>query len=245
MTTYKTGVFAKKAGVTVRSIQYYDRIGLLKPSARTEAGLRVYADADFMRLQQISTLKYIVLSLAEIKTVLSGNTGTIGTLLEKQRDVLQEKAQRIKFIIGTINDALNAPVKESDKFLTIIKAVTMNNQFDWFNKFYSDDDKKKLSERAKNWTPEDQKKIEEEWNTLFTDVRAHMDKPLDSSEVQALVDRWDSLIGQFTGGDPGISTGLNNAYANIDEAPQGVQEWTKGFSDVAEFINKARDSRKK
>ncbi len=82
----------------------------------------------------------------------------------------------------------------------------MTKQFKWFNTFYSDDQKAKLAERAKTWNPEDQKRIEKEWNMLFADVRMHMDKAPNQPEVLILVERWEALLGQVyprRRGDPG------------------------------------------
>lgn len=56
---YTTGEFAKKAGVSVRTIRYYDKQGILKPSFTSESGYRLYSDKDFARLQKILTLKYL------------------------------------------------------------------------------------------------------------------------------------------------------------------------------------------
>ena len=63
MKHYRIGDFANKAGVTVRTIRYYDRIGLLRPTSRSDANQRLYSELDFARLQQILTLKLIGLSL--------------------------------------------------------------------------------------------------------------------------------------------------------------------------------------
>ena len=70
MKHYRIGDFANKAGVTVRTIRYYDRIGLLRPTSRSDANQRLYSELDFARLQQILTLKLIGLSLEEIKGLL-------------------------------------------------------------------------------------------------------------------------------------------------------------------------------
>jgi hypothetical protein len=50
---YSTGRFARRASVSVRTLRFYDRVGLLTPSARTEAGYRMYTDEDFPRLQHV------------------------------------------------------------------------------------------------------------------------------------------------------------------------------------------------
>jgi DNA-binding transcriptional MerR regulator len=67
---YQAKEFAALTGVTVRALHHYDRLGLLKPSGRTASGYRLYGAGDVARLQQIVTLKFIGLSLKQIKEVL-------------------------------------------------------------------------------------------------------------------------------------------------------------------------------
>ena len=61
------GQMAKKMDVTVRTLQYYDKIGILKPSAESDGGRRLYTHKDMIRLSKISVMKYLGFSLAEIK----------------------------------------------------------------------------------------------------------------------------------------------------------------------------------
>jgi len=69
---WKVGELAKLAGLTERTLRYYDRIGLFSPSARTESGHRRYVEEDLARLQQVLSLKEYGLSLVEIKSVMEG-----------------------------------------------------------------------------------------------------------------------------------------------------------------------------
>ena len=63
---YTSGEFARRANVTIRTIRYYDKQGILKPSLVNEAGYRLYTDEDFGRLQKILSLKYLGFSLSLI-----------------------------------------------------------------------------------------------------------------------------------------------------------------------------------
>ena len=67
---YSSGEFARMAGVTLRTIRYYDKQNILKPSLVTEAGARFYTEADFARLQQILLLKYLGFSLEDIREMI-------------------------------------------------------------------------------------------------------------------------------------------------------------------------------
>lgn len=80
-TLYSSGTFARKAKVSLRTIRYYDKIGLLKPTLVEENGRRFYTDEDFSKLQQILTFKMLGFSLEEIKAM------TLSTL---EKDTLQK-----------------------------------------------------------------------------------------------------------------------------------------------------------
>lgn len=60
---YFISEFAQKASVSVRTLRFYDKVGLLSPTSYTEAGYRLYTDTDFLRLQQILALKFLGFSL--------------------------------------------------------------------------------------------------------------------------------------------------------------------------------------
>ena len=66
---YSSGEFAKMADVTLRTIRYYDRQNLLKPSYVNEHGARFYTDSDFVKLQQILLFKFLGFSLSEIREI--------------------------------------------------------------------------------------------------------------------------------------------------------------------------------
>ncbi|MGB0052599.1 MAG: MerR family transcriptional regulator, partial [Terracidiphilus sp.] len=85
--TYRIGEFAKLAGVTVRALHHYDRIGLLKPQRGT-SGFRLYSMADLERLEQIAALKFLGIPLQEIKLLLKHGPLTLADSLHMQRSAL-------------------------------------------------------------------------------------------------------------------------------------------------------------
>ncbi|PVY69132.1 MerR family transcriptional regulator [Cupriavidus alkaliphilus] len=80
----KVGELAKRAGLTVRTLHHYDRLGLLKPSVRSESGYRLYGQNDLHRLQQILSLRQLDIPLEEIRQVLDAGTLTTASLLAAQ-----------------------------------------------------------------------------------------------------------------------------------------------------------------
>src|SRR6185312_9639604 len=79
-----------------RSLHYYDEIGLLKPTGRTEAGHRLYSEKDLLRLQQILTLKFLGFSLDVIKGIVLNRHFYIKSSLKIQAEMLFSEAEKIK-----------------------------------------------------------------------------------------------------------------------------------------------------
>lgn len=98
-------------GVTVRALQYYDRQGLLSPSAESAGGRRLYADKDLIRLHQILSLKHLGFSLDDIKNRLSSlNTpADVAQALSEQAAAVQEKIEVLSESLREI-EALKAEV---------------------------------------------------------------------------------------------------------------------------------------
>lgn len=101
---YTTGEFAKKAGVTIRTIRYYDKKGLLNPTSRGENGYRLYSGKDFAMLQRILTLKYLGFPLENIGHAMNYEVGKeeLKQSLEEQKNILEDKLIHMKLVIKAI-----------------------------------------------------------------------------------------------------------------------------------------------
>ena len=87
MTYYTAGEFAKRVGITSRTLRHYATIGLLKPSGYTESGYRLYSEADMVRLQHILALRYLRFTLPEIQLALEkAGTTDVDQSLQKQKE---------------------------------------------------------------------------------------------------------------------------------------------------------------
>ncbi|WP_373898196.1 MerR family transcriptional regulator [Haloimpatiens sp. FM7315] len=128
------GAFAKKSGVTLRTLRYYDNIDLLKPSSYNNKGERFYDRRDFAKLQKILTLKFIGFSLDEIKKIImyDMNDKDFKKSLEIQRNIVERKIQHTCMVAKAIDDTLemlnyNKEVNW-DKFTNIINVLNMDNK---------------------------------------------------------------------------------------------------------------------
>ncbi|WP_164545450.1 ankyrin repeat domain-containing protein [Paenibacillus albus] len=137
---YRTGQFAEKAGVTKRTLRYYDRIGLLTPSGITASGQRLYAVEDFIRLQQIVTLKYVGFSLEQIRSVMEMEDAVhLPALLSMQREWLEDKVRNMQSAIQAIKEAErvieNGNEGSVEKIQTIIGVIEMEANRNWEHEF--------------------------------------------------------------------------------------------------------------
>lgn len=102
---------SKLTGISVRTLHYYDEIGLCKPTAHSESGYRLYDDKALEKLQQILYFKEFDISLKEIKSVMENPGLDRNSLLKSQREMLLLKKQRLERIIHSIDDILKGDNK--------------------------------------------------------------------------------------------------------------------------------------
>lgn len=245
-TLFQAREFAKLAGVTVRTLHHYDRLGLLKPSRYTEAGYRLYGERDFARLQQIVMLKFIGLSLKEIKELLNKRELDLQMTLRLQREVVEARRRHLDTVIQAIERAEQA-IGASDEpdwetFKQIVEVINMQNDMEWMKKYYTEE---QLAELAERGTPEVLERGQRDWAQLIKEVEAAVAEGVDpqSEKAQELAARWSSLIEAFTGGNPGIRESLTKLYADQANWPS---TFTKPYTDeVGAFLAQAGAACKK
>ena len=98
-------------GISVRTLHYYDEIGLLKPTEKSDAGYRLYDDKALETLQQILFFREFDISLKEIKAVLDNPALDRNQILQVQRKMLVTKKERMERLIASIDDILKGENK--------------------------------------------------------------------------------------------------------------------------------------
>jgi len=116
---YSSGDFARMAQVSVRTIRFYDKQNILKPSYVTPAGARFYTDSDFVKLQQILLLKYLGFSLEEIKgmTIDDADHHFLQNSLTMQKKLIEDKIEQMQLVEQAIDNT--------------VAALEENHQIDW------------------------------------------------------------------------------------------------------------------
>ena len=152
---YQPHEFAKRAGVTIRALHHYDRLGLLKPSGRTASGYRLYSDRDLVRLEQIVALKFIGFPLSQIRDFLNRKDLDVADALRQQRRIMVGKREQLDRAIRAIERAEQAVASggqtDWEPFRKIIEVIQMQTRKDWMKKYYTEEQLDNLRQR---WTPE-------------------------------------------------------------------------------------------
>lgn len=208
--------FANLAGVTVRTLQYYDRLGLLKPSHLTEGGHRLYRREDLLRLQQILTLKWMGFALDQIKEVLESDPYDLHTALRIQKGAIDTQITRLQTASSALERALNADeleqgLLEAETIQAVIQAVT---QDDWAQQYYSDAAWAGIVTRRMQYTEADFAQFHQDWQSLSADFAAVCHLPPAHPDVQTLAETMASYIELFTAGDAETTRNLRDLWQN-------------------------------
>jgi DNA-binding transcriptional MerR regulator len=207
------GELARQTGLSVRTLHYYDEIGLLAPSAHTGAGHRLYTARDVARLQQIKSLRQLGFSLEEVRDCLGRPDFSPLRVVEmhlarlREQIALEERlCDRLEAIAVHLRSAEEVSAEE---FLQTIEGMTM------VENIYTPEQMKQFEEIAKPVGPEEIQAVQEAWTALLADVRANRDLDPASPEAQALARRWDELTERTMRGYqafPEVKQAIENAY---------------------------------
>jgi MerR family transcriptional regulator, thiopeptide resistance regulator len=229
----KIGELAQRAGLTVRTLHHYDSIGLLRPSARSDAGYRLYNRDDVARLQQIQALRKFGMALAGIGAYLDSPEASPLAIIEQQLASLDSQiaeANRMREQLLRVRSQLaKGEAPELATWLTTLEQMTM------YDKYFSNQDLQQLRVFNSDST-------QAQWRALVADVQAVMDRgdAPDSPAALALGSRWADLLARSTGNDLDLVHKLDNMHQN---EPQ-VQRDTGITPGLRAFILAAMNEQK-
>jgi len=207
---------AKQTKITVRTLRYYDQIGLLTATSKTEGGHRLYSEDELKKLQYIQFLKGMGYKLQDIKDMLSDSIWNWSNSLKSQLAYILEEQERIRSIESSLRELINGiAVEGGDEWLAIQKLIQLSNQH-----------KKRLPTIKENVFNEKEMKL---WRKL---PKMNGDDP-DSLE-------WIALLGQikrYMKDDP-ASSRVQNIIRRM------IEKQLEEFEGEDEFVNKLWDLRK-
>ncbi|MFZ1871563.1 MAG: MerR family transcriptional regulator [Chania sp.] len=204
----KVGELARRSGITVRTLHYYDSIGLLIPSARSDAGYRLYNRADITRLHHIQALRRMGVTLAEVGALLARSGLALPAVIEQQIAMLDRQLVQITALRGRLQHMHtqltmgNEP--ELNDWLTTLESMTM------YDKYFTADELAQLpfyqADEARN----------QEWKEMVSSVHMLMESGINAEDprVQAIARRWMRTLERDTAGNPAFLTRLNAMHAD-------------------------------
>ena len=229
------GEVARKTGVTVRTLQYYDKEGLLSPSAESEGGRRLYTDKDLVMLHQIVSLKSLGFSLKDIKgRLISLETpADVANALTEQADDIRQKIEQLTDSLSAI-EQLKAEVLQMQtinfkKYADIIINLQMKNDSYYLIKRFDDDT---LDHIRSRFNKESGLDFMDRFNRLSDEI-VQLQKenvPPESDKCQQVVKEYWNLIMEFTNGDMSMLPKLMEV-GNIDTATNAWEERQKIVND--------------
>ncbi len=231
----KINEVAKLAGITVRTLHYYDEIGLLKPMEIGSGGYRVYGEKELETLQQILFFKELDFPLGEIKEIMTNPAYNKAEALGNHRELLIEKRDRLNGLISLVENTLKGEKNMSFKEFDTINIEENRKKYAkeikerWgTTKAYAESEKKTSSYNKEQWGM-----LNDEGSAILKEFSNNMDLQPNSEEIQGLVKKWqDYITKNFYNCTKEILSCLGIMYTedkrfteNIDKNGQGTAQF--------------------
>lgn len=239
----RIGELAERAGLTVRTLHHYDRIGLVHASARTEAGHRRYAEADVRRLYQVVALRSLGVPLAGIARALEGDGYTLRDAVATQLRAVEDELRHVRRLRRRLEGILAVLERSDDpsvdELIEVMEVVTMHETY------CTPEQLERLERRREEPGTDAIERVEQEWAELSAAMKAKRDAGVDPSdpEVRELGRRWAELtertIAGFTGGDADIAESLGRMYR--EEGPEKASRGTFD-ADLLDYVTRAQQA---
>ncbi len=233
------GEISKKMDVTVRTLQHYDREGLLSPTVMSEGGRRLYTDKDIVKLHQILSLKHLGFSLNDIKNRLIplDAPAEIADVLAEQAAAVRQKIESLSESLREL-EALREEVLQMQsvnfkKYADIIVNLQMKNDFYWLIKHFDD----QTLDHIRSHFDKDSGKAFLNTFLQLQDEAIRLQNagvPADSDEGQDFAKAYWSMITDFTGGDMRMLPRL----VEFGEVQNADHQW-KAIQDTNGYVEQA------
>ena len=228
---------SKLTGVSIRTLQYYDNIGLLKPAEYTESGYRLYDDAALERLQQILLFRELEFPLKDIKDIINRSDFDKNKALEQQIDLLELRKEHIENLITMCHDLKKRGVKQMDF------SVFDSSKLDEYAKHAKEQwgttqEYKEYAEKSKGRSKQDEESVMKDFMKVFEEFGTMKEKDPASADVQGQVKKLQGFISDHfykCSGD--VLFGLGKMYAAGGEFTENIDKM--GGEGTAEFTYQA------
>jgi DNA-binding transcriptional MerR regulator len=241
VTTYTVARLAEMAGITVRTLHHYDELGLLRPTARTAAGYRLYGEHDLLRLQQILFFRELDFPLEQIKTIVDDPGFDQVHALQKHREMLQLERERLSRLLSTIDKTIASLTEEN-------MGITDEELWEGFSQeqieryrresreAYGAEVVEESERRARGMSKAQWQSVKDEGDAVTRGLAALADRPVDDPDVQALIARHYKWVSTFWTPNAEAYQGLGQLYT---ENPEFRANYDKYRTGLADFMREA------
>lgn len=241
MRNYSIGELAKLAGVSIRTLRYYDKIGLLKPAERADSNYRYYGKEELYRLQQILFFKELDFELKKIRKLLDDPDFDQLKALAFQRKQIAGRKHRLEKLLITLDKTITELKKENSM-------LTDKELYEGFSKEEINKIKKEVQEKfdpkvveesqvnVNKMTKSGFEAIKSEQLQQAQDLAKLMDQPVDSNEVQAVIKRHHQTNEKFYKTNAEMYKGLADMYVSDARFTEFYDKHQQG---LAKFLREA------
>jgi len=251
--TFSTGEIAELTGVTVRTLQYYDNIGLLKANRKTSSGHRVYDKKSLTKLQQIIFYKSLGLKIDEIKEIIPDTTtkADLIALFENQRELLYQQLNNTLGNLAYIETSLDILKDEEElpmnNLIQLINTLNQDTFFEYQQVDFDEYSVKTFSEYYEN--PAEIVDVYWQWKSLVVEAVTLIldDTSPDSEQGLQFAEKYMDMVEQITKNDERLLEAHITSSQNKEQWPeeeQRLMEFTDSFIDaaIAHYRNKEDDA---
>lgn len=228
---YTVATLAKMSGVSVRTLHFYDEIGLLKPAYTMENGYRYYEEKELLRLQQILFYRELGIELKKIQKILSKSDFDKIAALQTHRKSLQNNIERSNDLIKTIDKTINhlsggKKMKDQEMYYGFISKEQQAEYEEYLKNRLNADDSLFVESRRniKNWTKKDWDDFAALWAGICKELAAFMESGVapDAPAVQKVIARHNQLLKKFGTYNKEAYIGVGKGYTEL--------AWKKTFA---------------
>lgn len=235
----KINEVAKLTGITVRTLHYYDEIGLLKPSRITNSGYRLYNKEALEKLQQILFFRELDFSLKDIKEIMLSSSYSKEEALKKHRELLIQKENRLKSLIELIEQIIEGDNSMSFKEFDNSELIENKKKYakEVKERYGHTDAYKESEQKTAGYDNEKWKTIQADGDKILEKFAEYRNLSPDSREVQELVKKWqDYITDNFYKCTNEILSGLGVMYIKDERFTKNIDKNGEG---TAQFMSKA------
>jgi DNA-binding transcriptional MerR regulator len=241
MAEYSVSQLAELAGVSVRTLHYYDQIGLLRPASRTPGGYRRYGRSELLRLQQILLYRELELPLSEISGMLDSREFDPLQTLRQHRKSLEQRRRRLERIIATVDHTIGAfkedPMSISDEELY---AGLTPEQIERYpreaRQLWGEERVTEAENALRKLSKQEWERIRQQGEDATLAMAHLVGRPADDEEVQEAIALHHAWIENFYPAPPEVYRGLGRMYVEHPEFRAFYEQRAEG---LAEFMRAA------